>query len=76
VSRHQLQGCFKEVAAAYSDRILLTRLIPLQSGIENLTLGLGEQEIAFLHADGQIFGGVFVGHFLEIYRPSITFSIK
>jgi hypothetical protein len=58
------------------DWIMLTSLILLKSGIENLSLGLGEQQIPLLHADGQIFGRAFIGHFPEIYRASITFSIK
>jgi len=41
---------------------MLTRLILLKSDIENLALGLREQEMALLHADPQIFGWVFVGH--------------
>ena len=64
------------VAAAYQNWIMLTGLILLKSDVENFALRLGEQEIALLHADGQIFGGVFVDHVLEIYRASIAFSIK
>jgi hypothetical protein len=53
---------------------MLTRPIPLKCDIEDFTFYLGEQEIALLHADRQVFGGVLIGHVAGIYRPTITFS--
>jgi hypothetical protein len=39
---------------------MLTRLILLKSGIEDLALCLGEQEIALLHADCRYLARSFV----------------
>lgn len=41
-------------------------MILLKCGVEDLTLGFGEQEIALLHTDRQVVGKVFVGHFRDL----------
>lgn len=53
---------------------MLTRLISLKCEIEDLTLTLREQEKALLHADRQIVGKVFVGHFRVLQVRHIVFN--
>ena len=72
----EAQRGLEHLLTTNQNRVGLSCSIFFESQIKQIALRFGEQEIAFLHADWQILGGIFEGRVIESYRLSITFFNK